>query len=352
MGITIGRLQKFGVAKRGTTLPTVPLTAGTFLQPTQMIRFTPPLDWDQTINVLPSEAISGVRELPTKAVKGSAELKGKKIVGEVEPSDWLGMQLQAAFGQDSVSGNGTSSAHAHNFQSVDSAALPTYDFWLTKTNKQFGFGAMMMAKFDLNYNKGERLKIETEWDGLYYVDGLSVSPTASFPSTQPGTWAQCQAWFAGSQVLNVSQAHISIVNHTVAEHFLRDDTNQASMVWSEGQEVNFDAEFLFEDTTEYNKFLNVSSDSQLSGSSFRLLFTSADKYTEGSLNEAYKLDIVLPSTFYKKAAITLPTGVVKVKVEGGTLPAITTIGSGGNAYLLTTARLAVAQYINGSSTQY
>ena len=352
MGITIGRLQKFGVAKRGTTLPTVPIVAGTFTPPTQMIRFTPPLDWDPTINVLPSEAISGQRELPTKAVKGASELKGKKITSEVEPSDWLGIQLMAAFGSDTSSGDGAAAAHAHNFQSLDSPALPVYDFWMTKTNKQFGFAAMMCAKFDLNYNKGERLKFETEWDGLYYVDGLALAPTGVFPTTQPITFAQTQAWFAGAQVLNVSQAHISVVNHVVADHFLRDDTNQASMVWSEGQEVNFDAEFLFENTTEYDKFLNASSPSELETSSLELVFTSADTYTEGALTEPFMLRVLLPKTFYKKAVTTLATGVVKVKVEGGTLPLAATIGSGSNAYTSTAARLALAQYVNGSSVAY
>lgn len=351
MAITIGRLQQMGMAKRGT-IPTVPITTGTFIFPTDRVRYVPPLAWDQKIGVLASEAISAQAELPTKAVKGAATLNGLKLVTEVEPSNVLGHQLMALFGTDTVRGTGgAGAAHTHNFERLDSALLPVYDFWLQKTNKQFGFAAMMANKGDIFYNKGEKLRMEVEWHGLYYVDGLAISPTGDYPTVQPGMFAQMEVKIAGSKVLNVGEMHFEINNQVVADHTLRDDTNQASFIWSEGQEVNADAAWYFEDATEYNKFLNVASLSQLDQtSSLRATFTSANTEPEQAGN--MKLEVLLPKIFYKMAEIQLPTGIVKVAAQIGTIPSTGTVGSGGGAYTNTTSRLAIAQFLNGVVTAF
>src|SRR5690349_23210433 len=105
MAIQIGRLRPVGFAKRGAA-PTGPVLAGAFTAPTQFLRFLPPWAWYPAIPLLESPAISAAREIPIKVAKGAAVIAGLKSNVELEPTDVFGNLFTAAFGQDTVTGDG------------------------------------------------------------------------------------------------------------------------------------------------------------------------------------------------------------------------------------------------------
>jgi len=351
MAIRIGRLTKVGYAKRGAA-PTDPVTAGTFIPPVQWVRFIPPWGWYPSIPLLESPSISGQRELPTKAVKGPATVSALKANQELEPSKACGQLMLAAFGQDTVTGDGLASAHAHNFDVLESAQLPTFDWWHTEGDKQFGFGGMMCGKWDLVGTKGEVIRQETEWTGINHVDGLALTPASSYSALRPLTFATVDAKLGGSLVTNLQTGHITLDNAVNADHVLRSDTNFPGRVWTESALATGTLEMFFEDSVEYNKFLAVSSPSLPTASSLEMTITSPETFVEGLLPAtAFKHIALMGKFLYRTAEIQLPTGVVKMTATGVALPYTGTVGAGGNAYAFTDKQLVV-QFINGDAVAY
>jgi hypothetical protein len=351
MAIRIGRLRAVGFAKRGTP-PTTPVNAGTFISPTQFIRFMPPHAWFPAIQLLESPAISGQRELPQKAVKGPGTIGGLKTNQELEPTDVFGHQLTAAFGQDTVTGDGIASAHAHNFECLDSAQLPTYDFWHDEGDKQWGFAAMMAHKWDLILEKAAIARQEMEWTGLYHVDALALAPVISIPAPRPLPFAVVDVTLGGALVTNLSSAHLTVENAVEADHTLRSDTNFPSRIWTTHQQVGATWEQFFEDATEYNKFLNAASPSAATPTSLLVTLTSPETFVEGALPAtAFKYSFMMGSLYYLTAEVQLPAGVIKMTATARALQSSGTIGAGGNAYAYTNRSL-VGQFINGVAAAY
>ena len=89
-----GIFGKSGLAKENPS--------GTFVAPTKFMRFIPPFQFSRDIELIISQAISGVADVVTKVVQGAALLKSGKINFEVEPEGGLGEHLMAAFGTDTA----------------------------------------------------------------------------------------------------------------------------------------------------------------------------------------------------------------------------------------------------------
>jgi hypothetical protein len=349
MAIRVGRLQPVGFVKRGAA-PTVPVTPGTFITPTQFPRWLPDWNWYPEITLLESPAISAVRELPVKAVKGPASLEGFKLNAELEPTDVFGNLFMAGFGSDTVTGDGIASVRAHNFEALQSAQLPTYDWWHEEGDKEFGFGGMMCSKWDLFMPAKEMVRLEEEWVGLYHVDGLALSPVLSYPAQRPLTFAQIDVTLGGVLVTNLTMAHLSVENAAVADHTLRSDTNFANRMWTEHFLATAEFDTFFEDATEYNKFLAASSPSTPTPTSLDVVVTSAETFTDGP-TQAYIYRFKIVTLDYRTAEVPLPSGVIKGKFTGVALPGSGTIGSGGNAYAFTNRSL-VARLENGVAAAY
>jgi len=351
MANQIGRLRPVGFAKRGAVPATV-INAGTFISPTQFVRFLPPHNWYPAIALLESPAISAAREIPIKAVKGAASLAGLKSNLELEPTDVFGNLFTAAWGQDTVTGDGVVSAHAHNFSGLASAQLPVYDWWHNEGDKQFGFASMMNNKFDLIMNKGETIRLEQEWAGLYYVDGLALAPATTYPTPRHLMFAQIDLSLAGLLTTAFQAGNIAIENQVVADHTLRSDTNYASRIWTEHQMVTGKLEAFFEDATEYDKFLAAASPSTPTSTSIDATITSSETFVEGALPAtAFKYLLQAGKVDYRTAEVPLPAGIIKVTFTFVALPFSGTIGAGGNAFPYT-AKSLVAQFINGVPGAY
>lgn len=350
--VLIGRLRAVGFAKRGA-VPTSPIVAGTFTAPTVFPRYLPPFDWNPEAPPLESEAIDGNVAMPTQVAPGPASLNGKKINAYLQPNDAIANFMMAALGVDNITGDGVSDAHAHTFTRLQAAQLPVYDVWAdggtAPLGQQMGFAGMMENALDLFWNKAELSRVETEWNGMYYVPSLALSPSVVHGGARPLSFATIEVDINQDGVeLDAQVVHIKIDNKVVADHVLRGDTTYASQIWSEGMAVNLDIETILTDVEQYNVFLNQSVTPQL----LFMKVTAQETFVEGALPaEAYKFYVSVPQYFYRTAQVTFPTGVVRAVFTGGALRGDATIGEGGNNFSLVDEPIGI-QYVNGIATPY
>jgi hypothetical protein len=324
------------------------------MTPTNSFRFLPPWSWTPEQPPLESAGISAQAETPTKATKGQGSIQGKKSNAELEPTATFGLLHLAAFGNDTVSGDGIAAVHAHNFERMSGATPQLFDWWDNSGNGQKGFIGCAANTTDLIGVKGEFFRLEQDWTGLFPANPApNLSPVLDcYPTIRPLMFAQPDVMIGGSTVYDVTNAKISIKNHVVADAVLRSDTNFSCDIWSEGMEVSAEIEARFISITEYNKFLALASPSTLTESELELLITSAQTFDEGALLAVpFSFRYLMPRLFYRAAEIDYPTGVVVVRFTGAGLPDTGMIGAGGNAYAFTNRNL-VAQFINGVATPF
>jgi len=344
------------MAKRGA-VPASLITASGFTQPTHRVRYLPPLNWNPAIHLLESPAINGARELPTKSVKGASEIVGKKLNQELEPSDVQGHLHMAAFGQDTVIGDGATvgAPHAHNFEVLQQPQLPVYDFYYPEGDKQFGFAAMMCKKWELMIAKKEVTKVDMEWDGLYFVDDLTYDPLAidlTESTVRPLPFAVTDTYLGGSLVTNLQKVNLILENSVQTDHALRSDTNQASQIWCAEAKASGSLDQYFTDKTEYDKFLAMSSPSTPTPSDLKVVLTSDETFDEGSLTGIkYRFIYQMPLIKYRTAEIQLPQGVVLGTFTFVCEPDDGEIGESGDAYTFHNRSL-VCQFRNGVAAAY
>lgn len=87
----IGELGACGIAKESQL--------GTFVAPTEFLRFVPPFDFSTDITPIIGQGVQGIPDINKKWAQGPAQLKSGKLKLEVEPEN-LGNTLMAAFGTD------------------------------------------------------------------------------------------------------------------------------------------------------------------------------------------------------------------------------------------------------------
>lgn len=348
--VTVGRLVPVGIGKRGA-VPTSPIVAGTFTAPTVFPRYLPPFDWNPEAPPLESEAVDGNVVLPSQFAAGPASLNGKKLNVYLQPNDAVGTLLMSGLGTDTVTGDGISDAHAHGFTRLQAAQLPVYDVWANggTPGQQMGFAAMMDNAVDLFFNKAELSRIETEWNGLYYVPALALSPAITRTGARPLSFANMEIDIDQDGVeLDMQVAHIKIDNKVIAEHVLRGDTTYASQIWSEGMAINIDAETILTSVAQYNRFATQVVTTQ----KLYIKVTAQETFVEGALPaEPYKFYVMVPAFFYRTAVMTFPTGVVRVVFTGGAVNGSATLGEGGNSLALVDEAIGI-QYVNGLVTPY
>jgi len=355
MALNVGRLRPVGFAKRGA-VPGAVIVPGTFISPTLFPRYVPPWNWNPDQPPLESPAHSAQRENPVKADKGPASLNGKKLTCELEPTDVFGNLFTAGLGLDTVTGDGTTVVHAHNFESLDQPQLPVYDFWdsggTAPAGQQNGFAAMMMHALEFQMNKGLWIVLDTEWNGLYRIDDLALSPVVAYDAERPLHFAQSQFWLDDVQQDDNQVFTMRVENAVMADHVNRDDTNFPFHIWSEQQLVSGTMETILTDVAEYNKFL-AAGVTTLQYTKMEARVTSGETFIEGGLPpEAYKFRVQVPSAFYRTGEIQYPTGVIRAVMAYGAIPATGSIGAGGNAYTWTTPRSAVVHFVNGVVAPY
>lgn len=354
--VRVGRINPIGLGKRGA-VPTVPIVAGTFVAPTVFPRYIPPFDWNPDRTPLESDAVDGFAELPSQVAGGPSTINGRKINAYLQPNDAIGTFLMAGLGTDNVTGDGVADAHAHTFTRAQVAQLPTYDVWAdggtAPVGQQAGFAAMMQNALDLFFEKAALSRVETEWNGMYYVPGLALAPALSRGGVRPLSFANVEFDIGQDGAdLDVRTAHIKIDNKVVAEHTLRDDTTYVSQIWSEGMTITLDVDSILTDVTQYNKFLAHATQDVVETQLLWIKVTAAETFVEALLPpEAYKFYIVLPAFFYRTAIMTMPTGVVSVAYTGSALRGDATVGEGGNSYAMTDRSIGI-QYVNGVVTPF
>jgi len=352
--VRVGRINPIGLGKRGA-VTTAPVDSGTFVPPTVFPRYIPPFDWNPERPPLESEAVDGYADLPAQVAGGPSTLNGKKINAYLQPNDAIGTFLMAGLGTDTVTGDGAADAYAHNFTRAQVAQLPTYDVWANggtaPVGQQAGFAVMMANAVDLFFNKAELSRVETEWNGLYYVPGLALTPVITRGGARPLSFATLELDIAalGTQ-LDLQVAHFKIDNKVVADHVLMGDSTYPRHIWSEGMAVSFDLESILTNVQEYNKFLNHAQQQVVITQKLGVLVTAQEQFAVPA-PESYKFYVVLPEAFYRTAMLTFPTGVVRTVFSGGAVRGDATLGAGGNSYAMVGQSIGI-QYVNGDVTPY
>jgi hypothetical protein len=319
----IGALRACGLAKE--------TTVGTLVTPpTRFLPYIPPDGFNIAYDLIESQ---GIRTLPDQIYKvqqGLGTIKGAKLKLEVEPEN-CGEILMALMGVDTPVLS-ASTAYTHTFTRLGAAQLPTYSFWFDRGPKFSQYTGCMLSKVDFSIKPKGFLEADTDWEALKYDDtGSSQSP--SYSPRKPFTFNQAVVKLDGSQINNYSEIKITVDNMVATTPTLN-ATQFASKIYSAGLKCTVQAKLVFEDTTQYTKYLAGTS------AAFNVAFTSAETIAGSTGNVPYSLTFDIPTMNYKSAPIANPKGLMEVTFDG---VAVYTVGS--------TKTLSVA-LVNSISASY
>jgi hypothetical protein len=289
----IGPLRAAGLAKE-TTLGTLKTPPDIF------VPMIPPDSFYSAIPLLESQGIRFLPDIVYKVAQGPATLNAMKLKMEVEPEGGIGQFLKGTFGTDTLSNVGA--AYTHKFTRQSTAQLQTYSWWFDKGAFFPQFVGCMIHKFDVVAKAGAWVECESEWVGLGY-DSTGTSKTPSYSALQPFTFANVAVTVAGGSVLIYDNIKITIDNMVKADHLLKGSI-YPGVIYSGGMKVNLQADIVFEDVTEYNKFLNGTT------TSFTVTITSGQNIPTTAT--PYSLTFTLPNVFYSAAPIPIPKDLLKV----------------------------------------
>jgi Phage tail tube protein len=300
MAVAIGVLRACGIAKESSP-GTLNATPDVYLP------FIPPDGFSPAITLLESQGIRALADKVYKVAQGPGEIKSAKLVVEFEPEN-CGQILMAAFGTDTKTGPADTTAYTHTFSRVQSSALPQYSFWFDRGNSKYAqFFGCMLSKLDIDIKAKDFVKFDQEWVGLGYDDtGTAKSPTYS--ALKPLRFNQVTVSVAGSGSLNYENLKITIDNQVKADHGISGSIYPAK-IYSEGLLVTLTADFFFDNTTEYAKYLSGTS------SAFIITLTSGEKVT-GAATTYNSLTINMPNVNYQTAPLVTPAGIVKIPFVG------------------------------------
>ncbi len=325
MAVAVGTLRACGIAKESS-----PGTINT--TPDVYLPFIPPDGFSPNITLLESQGIRALADRVYKVTQGPADIKGAKLVVEFEPEN-CGQILMAAFGTDTKTGPTNTTVYTHTFTRIQSAALPQYTFWFDRGNSKYHqFYGCMLSKLDIDIKTKDFVKFDQEWVGLGYNDaGTSKSP--SYSALKPLNFSQVVVSVDGSGSLNYENLKISIDNMVKADHGISSSLYPAK-IYSEGLMVTLTADFFFDDTTQYAKYLAGTS------AAFIITMTSSETVTGASSSTKHSLIINLPVVNYKSAPLVTPSGIVKIPFVGTAV------------YDLSTTKTINAVLANSVSTAY
>lgn len=301
MAVAIGVLRACGIAKESP--------AGTLnATPDVYLPFIPPDGFSPAITLLESMGIRSLADKVYKVTQGPATINGAKLVVEFEPEN-CGQILMAAFGTDTKTGPTNTTAYTHTFSRVQSALLPQYSFWFDRGNSKYAqFFGCMLSKLDIVMNTKDFIKFDQEWVGLGY-DDTGTTKTPSYSALKPLRFNQVAVSVASGAVLNYENLKISIDNNVKADHGISGSLYPAK-IYSEGLDVTISADFFFDNTTEYAKYLAGTT------TSFVITITSGENITSSSPVTPHSLTINIPNVFYQTAPLVTPSGIVKIPFVG------------------------------------
>lgn len=196
---------------------------------------------------------------------------------------------------------------SHTYTRQQVAQLPTYTWWFDKKPKYQLIGGCMLDKLDLTMKAKGLLECDTDWVGTVYDDTDGVTEAATFSTLNPFTFAQVVVNVDGSPVIGYDNLKIACSNMVKADHVLTNSI-YPQKIYAEGFEVQITADLFFEDTTQYQKFLNAQT------AHFNIVITSG-QVIGGTVK--YSLTLDLPLVYYKAAPIYIPSnGPLKIPFTG------------------------------------
>lgn len=293
-----GILGTAGIAKESV--------AGTFVAPTEFLRFMPPFQFSTDINLIEAQGVSSRPDIVSKVAQGKGLLKSGKFKTEVEPEN-IGNHLMAAFGTDTKTGPTDTTAYTHAFTRLSSASLPTYSWWQapagTLTYPQHA--GCMLNKLEFDIKAGEFVVVDADWIGMNYTSG-GVTHAASFSALQPFKFDQAILKIpgGGSQIKNYDQIKVTFDNMVEPVHALSSSI-YATKIISRGFRVSVTASLIVEDVTEWSNFINGTA------SSFNLAITSSQLVT-GAASTYNSLTFDIPTMSYQAAPFPIAKDLMKI----------------------------------------
>jgi hypothetical protein len=165
-----GILGEAGLAKESVL--------GTFVAPTNYIRFLPPFQFSDDITLLESKGVSGIPDMVTKVAQGPAELKSGKVKWEVEPEGGTGEHLMAAFGSDTPTETPS--------YVVATGVNDTFDFNIGASQLSFAVAAGTYAAGLTQADAGTTM-CKLIYNGLHAQDGAGTYTVSYSPSAKAFT---------------------------------------------------------------------------------------------------------------------------------------------------------------------
>lgn len=288
----IGPLRAAGLGKE-TTL-------GTLKTPPDIyVPMIPPDSFYSSIPLLESQGIRFLPDLVYKVAQGPATLNGMKLKIEVEPEGGIGQFLKGTFGTDTATNVGA--AWTHTFTRQSTAQLQTYSWWFDKGAFFPQFTGCMVHKLDITAKAGSWVECDSEWVGLSY-DNTGTSKSPAYSALQPFSFPQVVITVAGGGVLIYDTVKIVIDNMVKADHLLKGSI-YPGVIYTGGMKVTLQADIVFQDVTEYTKFLNGTT------TSFTVAITSGQLIPTTAV--PYSLTFNIPNVFYSAAPIPIPKDLLK-----------------------------------------
>ena len=214
----------------------------------------------------------------------------------------LGFTADSASALTAVSDSTTTQfVMSHAFTRIQSATMPSYTWWQKNGVDYPQHAGCLLNKLDINFKKGEFVTADAEWVGIKY-DATGVTQVTSFTAISPFKFNQVVPTLGGTPNTDLEELKISIVNTVSAEHVIG-NTIYATKNISHGLAATISGTLIFEDVTEWAKFIGGTS------TSLTVVLTSPTAIVG---THYYTLTITIPLMYYRSANIPIQKGLMKV----------------------------------------
>lgn len=289
----IGALTAVGVAKEAGI--------GTAVAPTKFLSVYSE-NFETKAEQITSKGLANSADLVVKNQQGARSVSGGFTL-DLEPEN-CGELFKFALGSEGTSG--TTSPQTHTFTRLGNALLPSATVWKDLGLEQFEFTGCMCNTLTISGKAGgaEPYTIAVEFLGL--EQGVTLgTQSVTYETQQPFVFSQSALAVGGTTAIADYEGFSLTINNNVKIAHTLTSENWAQKIWSEGMQITGTMDLIFEDLTEYNKFLN--------GTATNITLTLTHGATIGTGTTHYSLALTMPVVYY--SAIGTPqaggAGVLK-----------------------------------------
>jgi hypothetical protein len=191
----------------------------------------------------------------------------------------------------------------HTFTRVASASLSSYSWWHKNGVNYPTFAGCMLNKLEFDIKAKEFIIADADWAGLLYAAGST--DTVTYSAYQPFKFDQAALTVGGSSNTDIEELKLVFDNMVEPVHVVGNTIN-ATKIYSKGFRVTISGTLIFEDSTEYAKFIAGTA------TSFVVTITGVEALTNVTGTVYPTLTFNIPSAKYQAFPLPLPRDIIKV----------------------------------------